>query len=163
MQDPDWIKESKIPLEFVSFALTEGSMYYHFQSDETFISKGHSRRKYGNEIVYGSLFLLQDFDFYIRLLDAYQVCSLSTLFRNHDKDLHHRIITQVTPIHFQTQDEFERLLYDEKDSVPAHVYFGNLKQPKITQRIEQKSNHSYRLYDGVDKIPFLKRIEEESS
>lgn len=161
MQAPDWIREAKIPLEFVSFAYTEGRMYTHYQRVDTFICKEHTTRRHGNSIVYGGLYLLKDFDFYIRLLDAYQVCSLSTLFKNHDNDLHFRKVVSVTPIHFTSQEQFERLLYKEEESVPAYAYFGNPTHPKIKQRIVTTNFHSYRISDGVDKTNFLKLLREE--
>lgn len=148
---------SKIPLEFISFAKTEGSMYWHNRNVDTFVLT--ERRRYANNYVYGAIFLITHFEFYIRQIDSYQACSLSALHVNHNRDLHHRVVRDVVPISFDTVDEFERVLYRERESIKCHMYVGNLKHPKIAKRLASQKR-SYRIIDGVDKEPFKQLIRE---
>lgn len=159
LQHPRWHRELNLPLEFVAFGITQGRMYHHFRNKGVFILPPDVKRPHGNRVVYGSIYILHDFDYYIRILDAYHMCSLSSLHRNHDFDTHHRVISDITPIHFDTLDELERLLYRESELVKAHTYFGNLKHPKIKQRLKSKK-HSNRIYDGVCKQSFLEQYWE---
>lgn len=155
--NPHWYRDMRLPLEFITFAFIKGKMYKHFRNDGTFVLQNQGR--WGNDVVYGGLFLLKDFDFYIRILDAYHTCSLSTLQRNHTLDLHHRIITQATPISFQSIDELERLKYRERNCIDVQTYLGNSNHPKITQRLRNKSM-SYRIKDGINKLHFKELIRE---
>lgn len=154
LQNPSHQNELKIPLEFITFGITEGRMYKHFRNQSNFIIPVDALKRWGNDVVYGGLFLCKDFDFYARLLDAYHVCSKSTLLRNHDKDIHHRIEVDVRPIYFETLEELASLKYREGEPIKAQTYLGNLKHPKITQRLDKTV--SYRIIDGVDTDNFKK-------
>ena len=149
--------ESKIPLEFIAFAKTEGKMYSHARYVDTFVSI--EGRGYANDYVYGAIFLLNHFEFYIRQLDAYHACSRSALNKNHALDMHHRVHRDVTPISFSSIHEFETLRYVERDSIPCHMYIGNSNHPKINKRLKQEKR-SYRIIDGVHKEPFKQLIRE---
>lgn len=153
---PSWQREMRLPLEFITFAHIKGKMYKHFRNNGSFVLE--SKKKWGNDVVYGGIFLLKDFDFYIRILDAYQLCSLSSLYRNHKLDIHHRITTEATPISFSTVDEFERLMYKEREAIRVQTYVGNPNHPKIKQRLNKTV--SYRIYDGIDKKHFRELIRE---
>lgn len=137
----------RIPMTFISFGIIEGKMYRHFRNRGTFIVKDEGN--WGNRVVYGGIFAISEFNFYISLLDAYHQCSMSTFRFNHNKDVHHRSIEEVTPIHFNSIDELERLQYRENSPINAHVYLGNKNHPKIKQRFNKKT--SYRIIDGVDE------------
>lgn len=146
----------RVPMEFITFAFVEGKLFKHFRNDGTFIlSYG---KPWGNSVVYGAIFAINDFDFYTRILDSYHQCSLSALGRNHLFDVHHRITTKATPITFASIDELERLKYRERNQVEVQMYEGNQNHPKIKQRLNK--THSYRIVDGVDKN-LIKLIREE--
>jgi hypothetical protein len=157
--NPSRQRELRIPMDFVSFAYIKGNLYRHFRNESTFILP-NAKRVWGNHMVYGALFHIKDFSFYIELLDRYHQCSLSSLMRNHNFDIHHRESTCATPIHFNTLDEMGRLIYRESEPIQSYVYFGNPNHPKIKQRLGI-NNNSYRILDGVDKIYFKKLYEEE--
>lgn len=157
--NPEIQKEMHLPLEFITFGITEGRMYKHFRNQSNFIIPVDALKRWGNEVIYGGLFLCKDFDFYARILDAYHVCSLDRLRKNHDMDVHHRIEVDVRPIYFNTLDELARLKYREGSSIKAQTYMGNLKHNKITQRLKQTV--SYRIIDGIDKNNFKKLFEEK--
>lgn len=144
--NPTLQKEMRLPLDFVTFAHIKGNMYTHFRKHSTFTL--HPAKVWGNEVVYGALFSLRDYEFYIRILDAYNLCSLSTLGKNHNRDVHHRITVEATPISFSSVDELERLQYRERESIQADTYLGNPKHPKINQRLNK--TNSYRVIDGID-------------
>lgn len=154
-------KVLNIPLEFVSFGLMCGSMYSSHWNQSTFIMDNVQKRPWGNTVVYGAIFLLRDFDFYIQALDAYQGCSLSVLRRNHQLDYQHRHIKKITPIYFSNLKQFSHLLYQEGTQVEAHVYTGNPKHNKITQRL-QCNNPSHRIVDGIDLQHFKSLVWEET-
>lgn len=137
----------RIPFEFITFAFVEGKLYRHFKSEQTFILR-HGK-SWGNSVVYGAIFAVRDFDFYIRIIDSYHQCSLDALKRNHKKDVHHRITTKATPIHFQSWDDFLHLKYSEHEPIDVQTYIGNPNHPKIKQRLNK--THSYRIVSGVDK------------
>lgn len=134
----------QLPLEFLSFAFCEAHMYKQINSKNTFLVKKGTY--WGNQVVYGGLFLLRDFHFYIRTLDALHACSKSMLGRNHDLDLQHRILCPVTPILFHDVEQFKSLRYREKEQINAYVYVGNLKHPKIQQRVVK----SRRIVQGIN-------------
>lgn len=154
--NPDTRKTLNIPLEFICFGITKGKMYSSYRSKNTFISVLDNIGLTRNYVVYGALFLCKDFDFYCRILDAYHLCSLSTLLRNHSYDEQHRIITPVTPIYFKTLDELKTLKYRESDdSINAQTYTANTKNPKIKQRMNTTFN-SHRIISGIDAFNFKK-------
>lgn len=137
-----------IPLTFINFGIIKGKMYTHYRSNSTFVIT-NVEKSYGNEVVYGGLFLCKDFDYYSRILDAYHVCSMSTLFYNHIKDIHHREKVQVTTIKFNSLTDLAILKYQEITQVEAETYVGNLNHPNILKRI-LCTNHTYRIADGID-------------
>ena len=147
-----------LPLEFISFAFIEGKMFTHQRYQGTFVVP--SNKRWGNTVVYGAIFLLRDYYFYIRTLDAYFACSKSALRKNHNNDLHHRHSISATPISFRTLDQFSRLQYTENEVINVQSYFGNTKHSKIKQRIQARI--SYRIVDGLDKTNFTKLFMEVS-
>ena len=144
-----------LPISFINFGIIEGKMYSHQGKHGTFCLLPGITKRWGNNVVYGAIFLLQDFDFYSRILDAYHICSMSTLLKNHQYDIHHRVEVKVIPIFFDTLDEFARIKYKESgDAIQVQTYIGNKNHPKIKQRIRQVKANSYRIIDGVDKKHF---------
>jgi hypothetical protein len=159
LQSPLVQRELRLPLQFISFAYVEGKMYRHFRNESTFILPLETSRRWGNLNIYGALFHIDDFDFYIRILDAYHACSLSTLLTNHTKDTHHRHYTNAIPIYFDSLDDMGRLKYREKEKILSHVYIGNPNHDKIKRRVNQKSV-SYRVIEGVHKKHFQELYKE---
>lgn len=158
--------ELKVPLEFIAFSHIKGNMYHHWYSGNsnmypvnTFVLQ--KDRQWGNNVVYGALYLLNDFDFWIRVLDSYHGCSKSILTKNHNNDIHHREVLPCTPIMFNTLDELARLKYMEKEHVNAHVYLGNQKHPKINKRF--LTTKSYRILNGIDVASFTEQFREVSN
>lgn len=157
--DPERRNVLNLPVTFITYGFVEGKMYKHYRNDGTF-HLPRAGKAWGNGVVYGAVFALAHYDFYIRLLDSYHQCSLSALRANHSKDVHHRLITDVTPISFSSVDELERLKYTEREPIRAHVYTGNPNHPKIHNRLSHPGKPRYRLVDGVDKR-LIKQIREE--
>lgn len=144
-----------LPLIFISFGIVKGKLFQHLHNDGTFITTYGA--PWGNDVVYGAIFAIEEFDFYIRLLDAYHQCSISTLNTNHKMDLHHRHVKSVVPIEFDSLDSLERLMYTEKPAIEAFVYIGNTDHSNIQRRL--RSTISYRIIDGVDEN-FIKLYRE---
>lgn len=144
----------RIPLHFISFAHIKGKMYKHFGNRSTFTLPIDVNKSWGNDVAYGAVFVCKDFDFYARILDAYFVCSMTTMLRNHNQDLHHRFLTEATLLQFNTLEELATLKYKEGEPIDVLTYMGNLKHPKISQRLNKTI--SYRITDGIDKDNFKK-------
>lgn len=131
-------------------------MYSSLGLKNTFISVSDNITLTRNFVVYGALFLCKDFDFYCRILDAYHLCSLSTLLRNHPCDELHRVNIPITPIYFDTLDELQRLSYRESiDSIQAQTYTANTNNPKILNRMNTTVN-TYRITSGINAPNFKK-------
>jgi hypothetical protein len=116
-------------------------------------------REWGGHIVYGALYSLRDYTFYIRMLDSYHACSLSHLARNHALDTHHRLKTLFTPIRFESAQDLGRLKYWEREPVEVDCYFGNMAHHSITRRVH--ASNSYRITEGILKESFLAQYKEE--
>lgn len=144
---PKLQREVGIPLQFVTYAHVEGKMFKHYRNNNSFVLQD-AKNPWGNKVVYGAIFHLRDSEFYLRILDAYYGCSLSSLRRNHDLDIEHRIQGIATQISFTSIDELERLKYTELSTVDVQLYVGNIKHPKINQRLNKRN--SYRMIDGCD-------------
>lgn len=153
LMNPDVQKQMRVPLQFICFAFIHGKMYRHFRSHDTFVLQPKHNRTWGNNVVYGAIFALSDFHFFIRQLDAYQSCSLSALNVNHKYDIQHRVQIKATPIRFDSLDSFSRLMYYESEHVDVHAYVANPNHPKIKRRLISLST-SYRIIDGVNKKAF---------
>jgi|SRR6185312_9140433 len=143
--------DMRLPLHFVTFAIIEAQLYSNVRNEG--VVNVRQERKYKGNVAYGALFHLEDFHFHIRQLDAFHMCSLSALGRNHDLDTQHRIITDTTPIVFSSIDALERLQYEEKRVTKATAYIGNLKHPKLNRRI--RNTNSKRIKQNILVEPFL--------
>ena len=137
----------RVPLVFVSVAHIRAKLYKHFRNQGTFALCGGA--EWGNRVVYGAIYAIEEFDFYIRQLDSYHQCSRSLLGENSKFDLHCRYVVQATAITFSTTDELERLQYKERTKLDVYAYLGNREHPRIKQRLNKST--SYRIIDGVDE------------
>lgn len=129
-------------------------MYSHTRQNSTFILPTGGTKDWGNTKIYGAVFMVKEYDFYIDLLDAYHATSLTKLRRNHIKDIHHRLEIEVTPIFFDTLDDLSRLKYQEGTPIQMTTYVGNINHPKINQRFVTTA--SYRIVDGINKTNYTK-------
>ena len=152
-----------LPLDFISYGITDGYMYRHFNNKSVFILPNNLYKERGNSKIYGAIFAVRDIDFYISLLDAYHACYKNKIQRNHIYDIHHRDTIEVVPIHFKSLSDLSRLKYREGTTTfNAEAYFGNPNHPKIKQRIGIRNSH--RVVDGIDKNNFkelYRRVKNE--
>lgn len=142
-------------MEFLAFAIADGRMYTHHLKRGTFNIIG--KRTHGNGKVYGAIYNIKDSYFHLRTLDALHNCSKSSLGRNHDLDMEHRVSVSVNPILFDTLDELDRLMYRELEEVNVEMYVGNPHHPKITERIQQKEHRNFRVTNGINAEEFIKQ------
>lgn len=145
-------EELKIPIEFISFAYVENCKFYRYKKTKIIIKGGDINRKWGNDRVYGAIFLIKNM-YYIRVLDAYNACSLSRIFLNHPYDLNHREIGQATLIEFNTLNDFARYKFKEKANIDCWIYYGNTKCKKLKKTLKDTR---YRITEGVDTKNFKK-------
>lgn len=140
----------KLPLTFISFAQIEGKLYKirkHYIS----IHKNTLKRQWGNDMILGAIFLLDEFDFYIRQIDGYYGCSLSRININHKFDYMHRKLTPTTLIRFNTLRDLSENKITHITTIPTWAYFGNEEHPKIRNQIIKGRS---RVLEGVDAINF---------
>lgn len=147
MLSPQVYKSMQLPFQFISFAFTEGKMYSHWLDTGIFLLPPGRDIPWGNSVVYGAIFLVEDYFFYSGLIDSYYACSKNKMSRNHIKDMHHRVEKEVTPITFNSISELNKLKYEEKTSLYMDTYIGNINHPKIKQRLN--SSHNYRIVNGI--------------
>lgn len=150
-------RQLKLPLTFITFAITEAKMYRHKKSENTFLLQ-HANRSLARAIAYGAVFLLNDAYYYFRILDAYSLCSMTVLLRNHRKDTHHRERSLVVPIRFSSLEELSRLQYTESGGMEVEMYYGNPEHHLISERLNK--TNSYRISDGLDSKNFVRLYEE---
>lgn len=146
-------EELRLPLTFISFAHTSGQLFTTPRRADTFVAKG--LRPHGNSVVYGGLYVLEDYHFHIRTIDAMYLCSRSALGQNHSLDTRHRIIDKCTPIQFDTLDELNRLQYKELEEIDVEMYVGNTNHPELTKRILRKRHYNHRIVNGVHEKYFI--------
>lgn len=156
LMSPEKREELRLPLHFISFAITDGQMYTTHGKVDSFVAKG--LRPHGNSVVYGGLYVLEDYHFHIRTLDAMYLCSKSALGQNHSLDTRHRIIDKCTLISFNTLDELNRLQYKELDTIPVEMYVGNTNHPDLTKRILRRHPYNHRIVNGVHEKYFLQEL-----
>ncbi len=168
--NPHTIDKLKLPLTFISYAIAKGKMYKHFKIKDTFLLSFGENRQWGNQVIYGALFLCDNFEFYSRVLDAYHMCSMSTMKMNHIKDLHHRVTYTTSPIYFKTLEDMYRLKYREDDAIQAITYVGNTNHPNIYKRLTSKKlnpdtnkGNSYRIEKGIDRKNFEKLFKKNQN
>lgn len=152
--NPEKRNKLLLPLTFVTFAYIHAKMY-SYRHNVISVRNHDVVRTWGNDIVYGGLYVLDNYEFYIRALDAYHSCSLSRIFSNHINDVQHREETRATPIVFSKFNDFVTLKYSEKDTIMCYTYFGNIQHEYIISRI--KAKNSYRITDGVSLDDFYKQ------
>lgn len=155
--DPHVQRDLRLPLEFIGFAVMPLHMYEGPHTRRTTFLARHTRSQ-TTDVVYGGLFLLRDADYYLRILDGYHLCSLSTLGRNHIKDEQHRITYEATPISFATLDELASLRYTEREPIHASVYVGNPYQTKIYQCLQARARR--RVKFGIHHNPLTNLLRE---
>jgi len=154
---PELRNALKIPLMFVGYAFTKGKMYKHRNS--CIITNSTSVKKWGNSVVYGAVYLLQDYSHFIRILDAYHSCSKAMLRKNNAYDFLHREEINVTMIKFNSIDELKHLKYVENDTVQVEAYVCNLENNNA-KRIVFNNMNSQRIQSGVN-ANIIKQIKHE--
>lgn len=126
----EWLDEekqklAKLPLEFICFAYIDNTVMYEIEKKYVAIREGEIAitKKYNK--VYGALYILHNSERSIRTLDAVMICSKAFIGSNHKNDVTHRKNVQVTPIHFNSIEEFLLMCYKEKDKIDAITYLAN--------------------------------------
>lgn len=159
------LNDLKIPATFVCFGYVEGMLFKHYSHNQSTFLILESGYRWGNTVVYGALYHIDDYHFYVRQLDGYMRCSLSSINSNHRLDLHHRVKAIVTPIRFNSLDELDLLLYTEDDEqFEVDVYIGNPKHPNVKTKLNRQHSYkeSFRVSNGVDALSFIKLYEERN-
>jgi hypothetical protein len=136
---------------FISFAMARLTM---FTTGTETINVGLVKRFWGNPIVFGALIHLTN-DFLVTKLDIMYGCSLSSLKKNHEYDMNHRVQEVIYPIKFDNLDDFSRLKYDIGEPMNAQVYLFNPNN----KRFKYPLHWSRRIVEGVNKQAFKQAVE----
>ena len=155
---PRTIKAARIPLQFISFGYAEGRLATkHRELDDTIlIYKPKEQPLYG-DIAYGALFVLEDYEFHIPVLDALMGCT-EAITAGLYQHVNIRVDVNVVPIAFNSLDEFRRLIYTEKDLISATTYYANPNHITIINRI--KTLKKYTNVSNINPKPFRELYEE---
>ena len=144
--NPTKRKRMKLPLIFVSYAFVHGKMYSLPRS--TFVVELEDVKTWGNNVVYGAVYLVQDWEYFIDVLDAYHCCSKKRLHKNHKLDLMHRKTITATLINFDSFTSLEVLKYKEVGTVQTDAYFANMEHNRILKSIYHPERRK-RLSSGI--------------
>lgn len=150
-----------LPIHFVTYGFINAKLYEYYDMNEyrvIAVENDNVVRTWGNDKVFGGIFLLDYFNVKIRELDAFYACSKSRLNKNNKNDLMHRKVTEVTPIAFETLEDLAVMKYVQRDSVLINAYLGNPNHKWINHRI--KAN-KYRVIDGIDIENFKELFKQE--
>lgn len=149
---PKMQKKYKLDLKFIAFGILEGALFKTSRNSKGknngFVVKNNVKRFRRNSVVYGALFLCENYDFYSYILDGLNDCFYSVLGLNHPFSIVHKEKTKVKVIHFETLKDLAYLQYKEGTEIEAIAYFGNINHPKIKSKVFDKNN-SYRIKDGL--------------
>lgn len=160
MLDGEYRKKSKVPLQFISFGFVRGKMFKTSKSKTPSviaIQDGDIVRTWGNNKIYGALFAIPEYEYYIKILDAMYGCSKSRININHNMDYAHRVKTEFTPITFDNLDRFSVLDYTRNTPLEVDAYFANTSKDFINGRVKSKQ---YRKGSGVLEHAFKSLYEE---
>lgn len=163
--DGKYRRETQLPLTFISYAFINAKMYHYYEhrygpirSNLIAVENDAVSRRWGNDKVFGGIFLLDYFNVTIRDLDGLYSCSKSRINKNNRNDLMHRKVIETTPIQFKSLDELSRHKYKRLEIIKTHAYLGNPFHRWISHRIKMER---YRVIDGVDKKHFKMLFEQE--
>lgn len=155
LQSPLAQKKLHLNLMPISPAMVFGKMYLN--NRKPFIVEKNGKHS-GSRVVYGTLYSVNDFEHYSRVLDALHDCSLALIGRNHILDLQHRIKSDIILISFDNIEQFKNAKAVELGTVNVYIYVGNKLHPTINKKLTS-TKHSYRVKDNVAK-EFYKQWEE---
>lgn len=132
--------ELKIPYQFVSYGYIEGALYY-CKKDYIALDVNSDLKKHkGFNKVYGILIVIDKSEFYMRAMDAINCCSKTSLNKNHDLDIMHRVKRKFTPISFKSIDDFFKMKYREYEEIEVETYIGNTKNKNIKQMVKRRES-----------------------
>ena len=152
-------KELGLPLEFISFAYVENMTLYEINGKSIMVTKDTLRKSNRDNKVYGAIFVLNNSEKFLRILDASLMCSKSMIGRNHDLDVHHRTKLKITPIHIKSIEDFLSLKYNEVEQMEIISYMGNVKNKTIREKVQNKTDN--RVKYGFDINNFINILLKE--
>lgn len=145
------------PLPFLTFSYIQPYKTYKDNSNETILAINYNEGMRGknNDKVIGGIYLLDKR--YLRYLDGYYGCSLSTFGVNSKHDRFHRVKIDTKPIEFSSLDNLSRLIYNDKEPIEVFTYLGNIQNKQVYNIIRQPR---YRVNSGLDLANFLNQYKE---
>ena len=122
----------------MSLGIINGKMWN--MSLDTIVTLPGSTRAWGSDNIFGMIFYIPDNQFYLRKLDAFYNCSQSALYRNHLRDINHRVELDVTPIDPKSLDELSRHMYNLNKPVKCWAWVGNQSNKLVRNRVKRDNN-----------------------
>lgn len=155
----------RLPIKFLSYGYTYGRMYW--------CSDGKKRRYFivppqtirhrvnYNRIIYGGIFVINDFKEYERAIYSYYNSSIPYTECIMQEDLFFPTQQQATPIKFKSIEDFELCKFSSLNPIDSLVMMGNEANHKITNSMSK--GRYYRRTSGIDVPNFLLMIKENNS
>lgn len=160
MLSDKWQEKSKLPLTFISFGFINGKLY-RIEDNYIALNITSKKHKWNDDKIYGAFFILEDAQYYLRVLDGIMGCSLTALRENHKMDYMHRVKVSVTPIHFDSIIEFAQLLYRENDDIECFTYYANMENKLINYKVN--NSHRNREPYGFDRENFINLLKKHKT
>lgn len=157
--DETYQKQLGLSLEFISFAYANNLVIYDMNGRYIAVEKDKIKKTNKDGRVYGGLFILNNSEHYMRVLDASLICSKSVLGVNHKLDLHHRLKMEIVPINFKSVEDFLNLKYNEGDTLKVVSYVGNSENELISKHINNTVRN--KVTTGFDINNFINLLIKE--
>ena len=145
----------RLPIQFVSYGYTYGSMY--------FLNDGKKRRHFlikgTRRCVYGAIYVIEDYEEFRSSLHSFYNSSATYTNQTLSSDLYVEDTAQVTPISFNSIQDFEIAKIQKGEPVECNLFCGNSFNTKVDKSIKHGSY--YKKSNGLDAVSFLQLIKEK--
>ena len=145
----------KLPINFICFAYLNKAKLYNLNG-KCYITKTNINNK-----VYGALYILDNSHQNIRILDAIMGCSRSITGKNHIKDMNWREKVTITPINFNSIEDFMKMRYNEKSDISVITYFANINNNYIKNKVIKSYNRETCDFDIENLLNLLLKVKGE--
>lgn len=149
-----------IPFKFLSFATTNGKMFWWNDSKRKrtcLIPQGEITKR-TNRIVYGALYMLDNYEWYENALHSYynSMASYTDLVCANDYMKPQELL--VRPIKFKTLTDLSTQHYDRGGQMVALGFVVNTDNSDMNRWYRAQ----YHKMQGIDKQNFIKAVQERS-
>lgn len=145
-----------IPIKFLSYGYIHAKMY--------FLNDGKKKRyffiKANGRCVYGAIFVIDDYEAYKNAISAFYSNTEEFTTIPCPIDLYVKTTVEVTPITFNSIEDFERVNFNRAEPIECNSFCGKPTNKKVMHSIDKSAYYGVR--NGVDAVSFLKLIKENN-